>query len=106
MTHSTLFGGNHTTEPITLVAKFANISSEMVSQNQQNELESESSSKLDLKESDVEIVETKTISEDKPVIVTQEPKFDSDFSMGVILGLVIGIAIGIACLFIIRQKTT
>ena len=26
LTHSTLFGGNSTTEPITLVAKFTNIS--------------------------------------------------------------------------------
>ena len=106
LTHSTLFGGNSTTEPITLVAKFTNISSEIVSQNQQNELESESPSTQNLEESDVEIAEIKTISEDKSIIATQEPKLDSDFSMGVILGLVIGIAIGIACLFIIRQKTT
>ena len=30
LTHSTLFGGNSTTEPITLSAKFTNISSDMI----------------------------------------------------------------------------
>ena len=104
LTHSTLFAGNSTTEPLTLVAKFTNISSEMISQ---NELEPESSAMQNFEDSDVEIIEPKTLyEEDNPIPATQEPKFDSDFSMGVILGLVIGIAIGIACLFIIRQKTT
>ena len=106
LTHSTLFGGNSTTEPITLAAKFTNISPEMIFQNNQTGLESESPSFQNLEESNVEIVETKIFSEDNSITAVQEPKFDSDFSIGVILGLVIGIAIGIACLFIIRQKTT
>ena len=105
LTHSTLFGGNSTTEPITLVAKFTNISSEIISQNNQTTLESEIPSIQDLDESDIEVIETKTFLEDNPITTTPEPKFDSDFSMGIIMGLVAGIAIGIACLFIIRQKT-
>ena len=37
LTHSTLFGGNSTTEPITLSAKFTNISSELISDSNNNE---------------------------------------------------------------------
>ena len=41
LTHSTLFAGNSTTEPITLAAKFTNISSEIILDSQNNlELES------------------------------------------------------------------
>ena len=37
LTHSTLFGGNSTTEPITLSAKFTNISSELIFDSHNNE---------------------------------------------------------------------
>ena len=37
LTHSTLFGGNSTTEPITLSAKFTNISSELISDSNNNQ---------------------------------------------------------------------
>ena len=37
LTHSTLFGGNSTTEPITLAAKFTNISSELISDSNDNQ---------------------------------------------------------------------
>ena len=37
LTHSTLFGGNSTTEPITLAAKFTNISSELISDSKNNQ---------------------------------------------------------------------
>ena len=39
LTHSTLFGGSSTTEPITLAAKFTNISPEMNIDSTQNEIE-------------------------------------------------------------------
>ncbi|MDH5666082.1 MAG: S8 family serine peptidase, partial [Nitrosopumilus sp.] len=41
LTHSTLFGGSSTTEPITLVAKFSNISPEMILENELQNTESE-----------------------------------------------------------------
>ncbi|MDH5432036.1 MAG: S8 family serine peptidase, partial [Nitrosopumilus sp.] len=41
LTHSTLFGGSSTTEPITLVAKFSNISPEMILENELQNIESE-----------------------------------------------------------------
>ena len=40
LTHSTLFGGESTTEPLTLAAKFTNISSEIILQNKQIDIES------------------------------------------------------------------
>ena len=51
LTHSTLFAGNSTTEPITLAAKFTNISSEIIL-DPQNNLELESTILID-NESDV-----------------------------------------------------
>ncbi|MGH1566584.1 MAG: hypothetical protein ACRBB5_04020 [Nitrosopumilus sp.] len=38
--HSTLFGGESTTEPLALAAKFTNISSEIIPQNEQIDIES------------------------------------------------------------------
>ena len=80
----------------------------MVSQNQLNELEPESSSIQDLEESDVQIVETKIpeFSEDKPMIATQEPKLDSDFSVGVDPGFGHrNCDRNCFCMFIIRQNS-
>ena len=97
LTHSTLFGGDSTTEPITLAAKFTNISSEMISDiHVDNETEYSPS---DLVENIVIINATKT-----PLPVEVIPYSDSSFSDGIVVGVVIGIAIGIAFIFIIRQK--
>ncbi|MBT8173794.1 MAG: peptidase S8, partial [Nitrosopumilus sp.] len=104
LTHSTLYGGNSTTEPITLSAKFTNISPEMLSNNQQALIESETMIP-DLKD------ENKTtpqkISENKSTIQTKSdsaPESDSSFSTGIAIGVIIGIAIGIMFIFIVRQK--
>ncbi|MDH3313940.1 MAG: S8 family serine peptidase [Nitrosopumilus sp.] len=102
LTHSTLFGGNSTTEPITLAAKFTNISPEMISYNEKIYTEPiVSNMKEDNATSPVKISETKTPIEDKSNLTLES---DSSFSTGIAIGVVIGIAIGILFIFIIRQK--
>jgi hypothetical protein len=105
LTHSTLFGGSSITEPITLAAKFTNISSEMNTNAE--------------KQDDVEIElipasseeNPKSLSEAKPMPETQSipegvanPIFDLPFGTGIAIGIVIGIMIGIAIILIMRQK--
>jgi subtilisin family serine protease len=77
LTHSTLFGGSSTTEPITLAAKFSNISSDVIPKNEQIDDESES-----------------IISQEKPILLYEIIPEDKS------------IAIGIVFVFIIRQKSS
>jgi hypothetical protein len=99
LTHSTLFGGNSTTEPITLAAKFTNISSNMTSQNQQIDIESELVSEI--KEDTIPTQNVSNTINDKS---NTQPESDSSFSTGIAIGVGIGIAIGILFIFIIIQK--
>ena len=108
LTHSTLFGGNSTSEPITLTAKFTNISQETVSQNNQTKLELEPVNSTDPK-NDSKIINDKKIllTEDKVIPNSNADStsdIDPSFDSGILIGLVIGIAIGIVLLFIFRQK--
>ena len=101
LTHSTLFGGNSTTEPITLAAKFSNISSEIISS--QNDLTKEFESKNSiLKDKSSQITETKIIPSDSTNISSDTSV--SSLGLGIFLGIIIGITIGIVCIFIIQQK--
>jgi hypothetical protein len=100
LAHSTLFGGNSTTEPITLAAKFSNISSEI------QPIQDQSNKKI-ISDS----MENVTISEfsDKPVhndsqIIIQDDTNDSSFNIGLTVGIGVGIAIGIIIFVILRQK--
>ncbi len=97
LTHSTLFGGSSTTEPITLAAKFTNTSSKVI----------------DTPESvDIEIkpikIESEEISEiiNKTNITQDQINSDSDlpFNAGIAVGVAIGFTIGLIFIFIIRQK--
>ncbi|MDF2425424.1 MAG: S8 family serine peptidase [Nitrosopumilus sp.] len=98
LAHSTLFGGSSTTEPITLAAKFTNISPEM----------------MDFAEPlDVEIkpvpAEPEDIFEITAELKTQDQiKSDSDlqFNVGIAVGIVIGISIGLVFILISRQKSS
>ena len=97
LTHSTLFGGDSITEPITLAAKFTNISPEMISDvHIDNKTEY---TPPDVVENTVIINETKTAPK-----VEMLAHSDSSFGDGIAIGVVIGIAIGISFIFIIRQK--
>lgn len=98
LTHSTLFGGNSTTEPITLAAKFTNISS----QDEQVETESESIDSILEDDSDT-ISKTKTLPDDS-VQINYSENLDSSLSLGITIGLIIGVMIGVVIIFIIRQK--
>ena len=98
LTHSTLFGGSSTTEPITLAAKFTNISSETISQNK--EIVSESKQIISApKENNIVIHET---TPEETLIINS--KSDSSFTLGIIIGVSIGAAISIVIIFIMRQK--
>ncbi|MDF2427901.1 MAG: S8 family serine peptidase [Nitrosopumilus sp.] len=98
LAHSTLFGGSSTTEPITLAAKFTNISPEMTDF---------------IESSDVEIkpvpAEPEDIFEITAELKTQDQiKSDSDlqFNVGIAVGIVIGISIGLVFILISRQKSS
>ena len=98
LTHSTLFGGSSITEPITLAAKFTNISSEMNLNAEQLNMDVEPIPSYS-EENSKTILETKITSKD----VTSSPT-DFLFSIGIAIGIVIGIMIGIVFIFMIRQK--
>jgi len=95
LTHSTLFGGSSTTEPITLAAKFTNISPEMILENEKQPVDDE-----------LIFNDSNTDSEIKPETITAKDSTSTisepPFSLGI--GIVIGIAIGIVVIFIIRPK--
>jgi hypothetical protein len=106
LTHSTLFGGNSTTEPITLVVKFTNISDNLI-------MTFENNSEIKSTIIDPEISEitsksnnpTLLISNNDTVIIS-DSKSDPGFDIGLLFGITIGVAIGISIIFIIRQKNT
>jgi hypothetical protein len=105
LTHSTLFGGNSTTESITLKAKFTNLLSDSISNSENTTSKSivvDTGNSTQLTEPDNSTMEIsnndrKTNSNDTS---------DSDFEIGLIMGIIVGTAIGISLLFIIRQKNT
>ena len=101
LTHSTLFGGNSTTEPITLVAKFTNISPEMLSQNIEitDEEISSDSEKITKNET---IPSQKESSSKESVVVSDDS--DSLLLTGIGIGIAIGIAIGIVSIIVLGQK--
>ena len=103
LTHSTLFGGNSTTEPITLTAKFTNISQEKIIPKNNTFVESGSEfADLNISQDKPSTNETKFVSTDSGIT---DPETDSSFSMGVLIGLMTGIAIGIVFVLILRQKS-
>jgi len=96
LTHSTLFGGYSTTEPITLVAKFTHISPEMFDSQESVNVEIKSTPP---KSEDISEIITKTEIQNQMNIDTDLP-----FGTGIAVGIVIGITIGLAIILIIRQK--
>ncbi|MBA4719124.1 MAG: S8 family serine peptidase [Nitrosopumilus sp.] len=98
LTHSTLFGGNSTTEPITLAAKFTNISSQV------EQVETEFESNDSILENDYNTISKTKIIPDDSLSINNSGNSDSSFSLGIVIGLVIGAAIGTVIIFIIRIK--
>ena len=109
MTHSTLFGGNSTTEPISFVGKFSNISKDLIieseidpdlSTNEIAELNEQSNTNIESAETPNEKSE---ISYDRSKEPTNQND-DSSFTLGIIIGIISGIAIGSITIFLLRQK--
>ena len=90
-----MFAGNSTTEPITLAAKFTNISSEIIL-DPQNNLELESI----LVDNESDIIS----KSNNDTIVVSKIDYVSEFDIGLVIGIAIGVAIGISLLFVFRQK--
>ena len=105
LAHSTLFAGDSTTEPITLTAKFTNMTSYEI-------VNSENSSELKPIINDTGEDEMISESNDKTLIISNnasmiisETKSNSEFDLGLVIGITLGAAIGISVIFIIRQKS-
>jgi len=104
LTHSTLFAGNSTTEPITLTAKFTNMHPD-------EDANSENNPELELTINGTK-EDTTSQSNDETLEITNNElllisKTESNygFDLGLVIGIAVGIAIGISVLFIIRQKS-
>ena len=117
LTHSTLFGGNSTTEPISITGKFTKLSSqEVLSQTDLTITESIVNSNQTRPDS-LSITENKSEAKFEPKLESKSSiEFESDlvetqeespnnFELGILLGVGIGIAIGIIFIFILRQKS-
>ncbi|HSB83856.1 MAG TPA: peptidase S8, partial [Nitrosarchaeum sp.] len=121
LAHSTLFGGNSTTEPIILAAKFSNISSkivdqlnktEIISNNMtntilQNDLSNPTIHNDSLIQDNLNESKTVTSSDSKTMTSSDSTIISSNdsFQIGLIVGLGIGTAIGIVLFLILRQKS-
>ncbi|MBI2111044.1 MAG: hypothetical protein HYT44_01420, partial [Nitrosarchaeum sp.] len=100
LAHSTLFGGNSTTEPVVLAAKFSNISPEIQSiQVQSNKTEIINS----IENVTASDFSNKTISNDSQITI--QDTNESSFSVGLGVGIGVGIVIGVIMFVIIRQKS-
>ena len=115
LTHSTLFGGNSTTEPITLSAKFTNISSDMIVDSEKPEIllksDNESTIISDNESTIISDNESTIISDNESTIISDNESDLKDeiiwkFDTGIIIGITLGVAIGLSFIFIIRQKNT
>ena len=98
---------NSSTESITFVAKFTNISSEIILDSQ-NDLELES---LIIDDEFVVISNSNNGSDmisnsSNGSIVVSKIDYISEFDIGLVIGIIAGIAIGISLLLIFRQKNT
>ena len=106
LAHSTLFGGNETTESITLAAKFSNISSKIQSiQVQSNKTEI----MLTLENETISEFSNQTINNDSQIITNDSQIITNDndnssFTVGLSVGIGIGIMIGVVLFLILRQK--
>jgi len=109
LTHSTLFAGDSTTEPISLSAKFTRISLGETLDSQNDTVDEIKLKSINGTAKDDMVLPfdnvTVTITDDVISNDTSQIESNSNFDIGLILGITIGVAIGISVLFIIRQKT-
>jgi len=106
LAHATLFGGNSTTEPITLAAKFSTISADVQSElNELNQTKIQAGLTILNKTQSISEVEEGTISKDSSDIAKQDEILEKvSFPTELIVGIGIGFAIGLAFVFINRRN--
>ncbi len=124
LAHSTLFGGNSTTEPITLAAKFSTISADVQSElNELNQTKIQPELFLQNKTKSSSEVTEKTLSNDSSIIIkpaekvkdvtlndsliiTKQDKIAGEISFPIelVIGIGIGFAIGLVFVFITKRN--
>ncbi|MDH3277477.1 MAG: S8 family serine peptidase [Nitrosopumilus sp.] len=104
LAHSTLFGGNSTTEPITLAAKFSTISADV-----QSEINELNQTKIQLEPIPLNKTQTKPEvkddSNDSSNIIKQDEILEVSFPLELIVGIGIGIAIALVFVFVTRRNS-
>ena len=125
LAHSTLFGGNSTTEPITLAAKFSTISADVQSElNELNQTKIQPELFLQNKTKSPSEVTEKTLSNDSSIIIkpaekvkdvtlndssiiTKQDKIAGEisFPLELVIGIGIGFAIGLVFVFITKRNS-
>jgi len=106
LAHSTLFGGNSTTEPISLAAKFSTISADV--QTELNELNQTNLQPLLIlpNKTDSKLEETKVKVSNELIIPNQDNLPEENlFPMELVIGIGIGFAIGLLFVFIQRRNS-
>ncbi len=106
LAHSTLFGGNSTTEPITLAAKFSTISADVQSElNELNQTKIQPEQIMPNKTKSIPEITEDTIPNNSAV--TQQDKISEEISIPFELdiGIGIGFAIGLIFVFITRRNS-
>ena len=106
LAHSTLFGGNSTTEPISLAAKFSTISADVQSElNKLNQTKILPKLILPNKTKSIPEITEDVISNDSLIISKQDQITEEiSFPMELVIGIGIGFAIGLSFVFIQRRN--
>ena len=106
LAHSTLFGGNSTTEKITLAAKFTNISNDIIINSEHDSEIKSTIANSENSEFTSESNNSTLLISNNGTLIISDSQSDLGFDIGLLLGITIGVAIGISVIFIIRQKNT
>jgi len=107
LAHTTLFGGNSTTEPISLAAKFSTISAEVQSElNELNQTKIQPTLVLTNKTDSIPEITKEEISNYSSTISKQnEITEEISFPIELVIGIGIGFAIGLSFVFIQRRNS-
>ncbi len=120
LAHATLFGGNSTTEPITLAAKFSTISADVQAEiNELNQTTTLPEVIIPNKTKSTSEITNNSISEELPIqektpleaipkestIDVKQSQTKEEFPTQLIIGIGIGIAIALAFVFIMRRNS-
>ena len=106
LAHSTLFGGNSTTEKITLSAKFTNISNDIIINSEHDSEIKSTIANSENSEFTSESNNPTLLISNNDTLIISDSQSDLGFDIGLLLGISIGVAIGISVILIIRQKNT